>query len=113
MHSLLVYSTTFMCSQHKKISAFRIQPTKKVPLPQYYSSPKQHPSPSSPISFKLWQQVRYLFFILTKQISENNVNFFLNIFNCWHEEGGTVCVSLYILYIRERFSVALKPTAIN
>lgn len=46
MHSLLVYSTTFMCSQHKKISAFRIQPTKKFPYPNITPAPNNIPVPA-------------------------------------------------------------------
>lgn len=45
------------------------------PHPNITSPTKQHPSPSSPVSFKLWQHVSYLFFIFTKQRFENNVNF--------------------------------------
>lgn len=71
---------------------------KKVPHPppNITSPTKQHPS--SPISFKLWLQVRYLFFILTKQRFENNVNFLLNILSCWHEEEGEP-VYLYFLCV--------------
>lgn len=67
--------------------SFQNPTEKKSPHPPNITSPtKQHPS--SPISFKLWLQVRYLFFILTKQRFENNVNFLLNILSCWHEEEG-------------------------